>query len=98
SLGFGLAVQHERMLFLFGILAMPVVCRLLADAWTQDPSRREHVLLNGVLIAIVGFAVVSGFPDTRNLAAQVEKAAPVKALAFIERAGLRGPMLNEYVY
>ena len=32
-LGSYLAVQHSRMVFVFGILVAPVVCRLLASSW-----------------------------------------------------------------
>jgi hypothetical protein len=98
AVGFGLAVQHERMLFIFGIIAMPIICRLLADTWQGYESGRELVVVNGVLLAIVALAVVSGFPDARLLAAQLEQAAPVRAVDFIRRSGLPGPMLNEYVY
>jgi len=98
ALGFGLAVQHERMLFLFGIFAAPVFCRLLADAWDRYEPGHEHVLPNAFLIALATVAVTLGFPSSRNLAKQVNKANPVKAVEFIEHSGLSGRMLNGYVY
>jgi len=98
SLAFVLAAQHQRMLFLFGIVAMPIVCRILADTWQQNESRREHVVVNGVLLAIVAVAVISGFPKQRNLVSLVDGVMPVRALDYIRHAGLSGPMVNEYVF
>ena len=79
-------------------VAAPVLCRLLADAWDRSEPSREHVLPNAFLIALAAVAVTLGFPSSRNLAEQVNKANPVKAVEFIERAGLSGRMLNEYLY
>jgi hypothetical protein len=98
ALAFGLAVQHQRMLFVFGILAAPVLCRLVADTWDRYDPERDHTVINGCLIAIAILAVALGFPGSQNLAGQVNKANPVKALVFINRSGLSGRMLNEYVY
>ena len=98
ALGFVLAVQHERMLFLFGILAAPALCRLLADTWDRYEPGRDHILPNAFLIALATAAVTLGFPSSRSLTEQVNKANPVKAVEFIERSGLSGRMLNEYLY
>jgi hypothetical protein len=98
ALGFALAVQHQRMLFVFGILTAPVLCRLLAGTWDRYEPEREHFLINACLIATAVLALVLGFPRSQNLAAQVSQGNPVNALAFINRSGLFGRMLNEYVY
>jgi hypothetical protein len=97
-IGFGLAIQHERMLFLFGILTMPILCRLLRDTWDGYEPARDHGAVNGILLAIAVFAVVCGFPDARSLAAQVEQRAPARAVDFLARSRLSGPVLNEYTY
>jgi hypothetical protein len=86
------------MLFLFGIFAAPALCRLLADAWDRHEPGREHVLPNAFLIALATAAVTLGFPSSRNLTEQVNKANPVKAVEFIERSGLSGRMLNDHLY
>jgi hypothetical protein len=98
GIGFVLGVQHERMLFVFGILAMPFICRLLASAWDQYEPRREAVLLNFVMFTAAVVPIILGFPTPHDLAEQVTNANPVKALEFIRRSGLTGRMLNEYVY
>lgn len=98
ALSFGLAVQHQRMLFLFGILVAPVLCRLLADAWDQYEPGRDRVLPNAFVIAVAVLAIKASFPSAQTLSEQVARVNPVRALEFIRRTGLSGRMLNEYVY
>src|SRR6185312_9331053 len=98
ALGFGMAVQHERMVFVFGILAMPVLSRLLARAWDRYNPDRNRVLLNALVITIALWVTVKRFPTSRELIEQVDKGNPVKALSFIRRSGLSGRMLNDYNY
>ena len=98
GLGFELAVQHERMVFVFGIFAMPVLCRLVAAAWNWRPTNRNRVLLNVVVITIAICVIVQRFPSSRELTEEVSKGNPVKALNFMRHAGLSGRMLNDYNY
>lgn len=98
ALGFGLAVQHARMMFVFGILAAPILCRLLADSWDRYEVDRDRPLLNAVLIAILLGVVVKVFPNGQELVQQVEKNNPIKAVEFINRSALAGNMFNEYAY
>ena len=98
TLAFGLAIQHERLLFLFGILAMPVLCRLLGSAWEGYEPERDRRILNAIVIALTAIPIVWAFPSARNLTAEMNEQNPVKALGFINQSGLSGRMLNEYVY
>ena len=97
-LGFMMAARHERMLFVFGIFAAPVVCRLLSDAWESYDRRRDRWAPNAAMIAFSIMVIVGAFPTRRDLEQQVEKDNPVKAVEFMRRAGISGRMLNEYVY
>jgi putative Ca2+/H+ antiporter (TMEM165/GDT1 family) len=98
AIGFGLAVQHQRMLVLFGILTAPVLSRLLAQSWDHYQPAGDRVLPNAITLGLAAFAIMAGFPDAANLTQQLEKANPVKAVQFLEHSGLSGRMLNEYVY
>jgi len=98
GLGFELAVQHQRMVFVFGILAMPVLCRLCAAAWNRRGMNRNRVLLNAVVITIATTMMVQRLPSSRELTEELTKGNPAKALNFIRRAGLSGRMLNDYNY
>lgn len=97
-LGTWLAVSHVRMLAAFGILAAPVLVRLLADSWEGYNLNQDRIWPNAVFLAaslIVAFMV---FPNGSSLEAQVETQSPVKAVNFLEANGLAGPMLNSYQF
>jgi hypothetical protein len=98
GLGVGLAVPHKRMLFVFGVLTAPAVCRLLSDTWDQYDAGRDRPWANAVLLAFAFIAVVFAFPKKQELELQVSKTSPVEAVDFIHRAKLSGNMLNDYVY
>jgi hypothetical protein len=98
AFGFYLGASHQRLLFVFGILAAPVLCRLLGDAWDSYDPKRDRALPNAAMISLAALAVVLGLPDSRSMQLQVEKQSPVKAVAFIRHSGLSGRMLNQYVY
>src|SRR5438270_6492150 len=84
--------------FLFGILAAPILCRVLADAWDRYEPERDRLWPNAVLLGIAIPAIILAFPGSRALQEQVEKNNPVKALEFLRRSGLSGRMLNDYAY
>ncbi len=98
ALGFGMALRHTRMLFVFGVLAAPFLSRLLSNAWDRyDPARNRRAP-NAILILIALSITILAFPTTKQLELQVKKDNPVKAVEFIRRTALSGRMLNDYVY
>jgi hypothetical protein len=97
-LGTWLAMRHQRMLFVFGILSAPILCRMLCDLWEDYDAARDRPLLNSVFIVLSLLVAVWTFPSRRALAQQVEEANPVKALNFLREHHLSGRMLNEYTY
>jgi len=92
---FALALQHTRMMFLFGIVAGPVLCRLLVAELGSD-RQRDHPWANGVLISICLAVAAVAFPSAREIQRQTRKSNPVGAVDYIRRTGLAGPMLNDY--
>jgi hypothetical protein len=97
-LGTWLAMRHQRMLFVFGILSAPILCRMLSDLWEEYDAARDRPLLNSVFIVLSLLVAVWAFPSRRALAQQVEAANPVKAVNFLREHHVSGRMLNEYVY
>jgi hypothetical protein len=98
AVGFGMALRHSRMLFVFGVIAAPLLSRLLSNAWDRyDPARDRHAP-NAILILIALSIAGLAFPDSQQLDLQVQKENPVKAVEFIRRTGLSGRMLNDYAY
>jgi hypothetical protein len=96
--GAWLALNHRRMVFVFGILVAPMVSRMLADWWDGYDAERDHPAANAVLIALALAAAYLAFPSSRNLAGQVAEKSPVKAVEFIKAHHLAGPMMNDYVF
>jgi len=95
---FGMAVLHQRLLFAWGIVAAPILCRQLADMWAGRSPARDKALPNAILIlASLGIAIAA-FPSPDSLAAQVRRGNPIEAVEFIRRTHLTGRMLNDYVY
>ena len=98
ALGFGLAIRHQRMLFVFGILAAPIVCRLLANAWDKYDPARDLRLANAVMIVAALCTIVAAFPTPGQIQRQVKKDSPVQAVDYIRRSGLKGRILNAYEF
>lgn len=98
AMGTWLAVGHQRMLFVFGILAAPILSRLLSSLWEGYDPARDLPIANAVMIVVSLLIIVRGFPSRQNLAQQVEENSPVAAVEYIKSHRLAGNMLNEYVY
>ena len=93
-----LAANHRRMIFVFGILAAPVLSRLLSDTWEGYDPRQDRPLPNAIVIAASVLTVVLAFPNQQSLAKQVEQQSPVKAVEFIKANHLSGNMVNDFAY
>jgi len=98
AVGAWLAASHVRLLFVFGILAAPMLSRLISTAWDVYDAEHDHPLANAVLIAASAVVVFLAIPNQQNLETQVEEHSPVRALEFIKTHHLSGPMLNEWVF
>lgn len=96
GLGGGMAISHQRMVFVFGIFAAPVVARVFAGAWERYDPRRDLRVANAILIFVAIFVIVLPFPSHRQLHEQAVKTSPVEAVDYIRHTGLAGPMLNDY--
>ena len=91
-----LAAQHTRMLIVFGIIAAPLICRMVAEHRGVRKAKPDHLPTNAVLVLLAAVLCVAMFPRAKKIQEDVEAANPVKAIEFIRNAHLRGPMLNDY--
>jgi hypothetical protein len=98
ALGVWLGLSHQRMLFVFGILAAPILSRMLADLWDNYDPQRDRPVLNAWFIGFSLLVAVLAFPSRRVLAMEVERDNPVKAVSFLKTHHVSGRMLNDYVY
>jgi hypothetical protein len=96
AIGTWMAVSHMRMLFLFGMLAAPVLSRQLATCWEAYDAETDRIWPNAAMITASLLAIFLAFPSSRNLEEQVEIQSPQKALEFIKANHISGPMLNDY--
>jgi len=92
------ALSHQRMAVVFGVVAAPVASRLFSSVWDNYDVKRDLPVANAGLMVLAVLIVVFTFPSGRNLAEQVERGSPVKAVQFIKNARLSGPMLNAFDY
>ena len=97
-LGAWLAADHLRLLYVFGILAAPVLTRQLAPFWENYQPANDRIWPNELLIAAALSIAFLAFPSPRNLQSQVEAQSPVKAVQFIQANRLAGPILNDYQF
>lgn len=98
TLGIWMALSHQRMLFVFGILAAPILSRMLADLWDNYDAERDRPVLNACFIGAALVVTVLGFPSRHVLGMDVEQNTPVKAVSFLKTHHVYGRMLNDYVY
>lgn len=96
--GAWLALNHQRMAIVFGILAAPVISRLLSDSWDKYDAARDRRLPNAISIAVAIVAVLIAFPSRRAIAKQIDEKSPVSAVRYIDTHPLSGNMLNSYDY
>jgi hypothetical protein len=96
AIGTWMAVNHVRMLFVFGILAAPIVARQMAAWWEAYAPEADRAGLNAAIIASALATAYLAFPSSGSLQAQVERTSPVKAVEYIRANHLSGPMLNAH--
>jgi hypothetical protein len=85
------------MAIVFGILAAPVVSRILRNSWENYEAAKDRPAANAVCIALAAVVVFFAFPQRQYLARQVNDGSPVKAVEYIKAHHLSGNMLNTFV-
>jgi hypothetical protein len=98
AMGAWMALSHMRMLYVFGLLTVPVLCRQISGFWAGYDAEKDRIWPNLVMISGALLIAILAFPGSNNLEQQVEAKSPVRALEFIRSHHLAGPMLDDYVY
>jgi hypothetical protein len=93
-----LAIQHMRMVFVFGVVCAPIVCRVVAQMKGSGRPRRDFLPANAFLMLLCSLCCYAAFPSEKKIAANIASHNPVEAVRFIKRSGLPGPMLNDYMW
>jgi hypothetical protein len=93
-----MACLHVRFLLIFVPLFAPVLAAVLAR-WTSAYDRaKDHFALNAVLMAGATLLMVGYFPSHRQLEAIVAANAPVRAVEYLRRHPVPGPMFDTYEF
>ncbi len=98
GIGSFLALQHMRMLFVFGILAAPMLCRLVKDDWDYYEVKTDKPAVNAVAIVVALAGCFVRFPSDEDLRGRIEAQNPVAAVAYMREQGIQGRVLNEYTW
>jgi hypothetical protein len=98
AIGTVLALSHQRMAVVFGILTAPTLSRLLSTSWDHYNAEQDRPWANAVLISLSLLTVFVAFPNRQSFSTQVDKGNPVKAVKFITDHHLQGHMLNAFDY
>ena len=97
-MGTVLGINHQRLAVVFGLLAAPIVSRLISTTWDSYNIKQDHPVPNAVLITLALATVIFTFPGHQQLEKQVADGNPVKAVEFIKTSHLSGHMLNAFDY
>lgn len=98
AMGTELAISHRRMMFVFGILAAPILSRLLSSWLGSYESGLYHPIVNGALISASVLAVYLAFPNQQELQRQIDAKSPVRAVEYMRAHQVSGRMLNDFAY
>src|SRR5579862_7568175 len=96
--GFVMACLHRRFLLLFVPFFAPVAAALLARWLPPYEKRIDHFVLNAALMAAAIFGMVRYFPKAADLAKITAETYPVRAVEFLRKHPVSGPMYNTYAY
>ncbi len=93
-----LAAQHIRMVFVFGIVSAPIVCRVVSELRRRGDRKSRTAPANAALLVLAAACCYVAFPSNGRIQADIESHNPVKAVEFIRRSGLQGNMMHDYMW
>jgi hypothetical protein len=93
-----MACLHVRFLLLFVPFFVPMFATLLARWLPLYDKKKEHYVLNAVLMAAVVVGIVKYFPTGSDIRGIVARTFPVRAVEYLRQHPTPGPMFNTYGY
>jgi hypothetical protein len=96
--GITMACFHVRFLLLFVPFAGPVFA-MVVERWLPPYDRKkDHPILNAVLMTGVVIAIVWYFPTRASIERVTAARFPVRAVEYLRQHPIAGPMFNNYGY
>ena len=96
--GIVMACLHVRFLLLFVPFFTPLFATVLARWLPRYDRRKEHYVLNAVLMTAVIVAMVKYFHGRTDIQQIVARTFPVRAVEYLRQHPVAGPMYNTYGY
>jgi hypothetical protein len=96
--GIVMACLHVRFLLLFVPFAAPIFAVVLARWLPPYDRKKDHPVLNAVLMAVAIVAMVRYFPTRAVLDKIVAQSFPVRAVVYLRQHPVPGSMFNNYGY
>jgi hypothetical protein len=96
--GIIMACLHVRFILLFVPFFTPLLATLLARWLPPYDRKKDHYVLNAVLMAAVVVAMVKYFPTRTDIARIVARSFPARAVEYLHQHPVPGPMYNNYGY
>jgi len=96
--GVMMACLHVRFLLLFVPFFAPLFATLLARWLPPYDRKKDHYILNAILMAAVIAAMVRYFPTRAGIEKIVAETFPVRAVEYLHQHPVPGPMYNTYGY
>jgi hypothetical protein len=94
--GVTMACLHVRFLLLFVPFFAPLFATLLARWLPPYDQKKDHYILNALLMTAVVVAMVRYFPTRDGITKIVAKTFPVDAVEYLHQHPAPGPMFNNY--
>jgi len=88
--------MHVRFLLIFVPFVTPLAATVFAQWLPPYERRKDHFVLNALLMAAVGIAIVRYFPTESSVRKVAGETFPMGAVDYLRRHPVAGPMFNTY--
>jgi hypothetical protein len=93
-----MACLHVRFLLVFVPFFAPVFAAMAVRWLPPYDRKKDHYVLNGLLMAGVVFAMVHYYPSRQDIQRRVSQAFPTGTVEYIRQHHIPGPLFNNYAF
>jgi hypothetical protein len=93
-----MACLHVRFLLVFVPFCAPMFAAVVARWLPPYDRKKDHYVLNAVLMSGVVVAMVHYYPSRQDIERRVSQAFPTGTVEYIRQHHISGPLLNNYAF